>query len=83
MEVPRLGVKLELHLPVYTTVTATPALRRIYDLRRSLWQCWILNPLSEAKNQTRILKDTSHVLNLSHKGNSKMLIASQASAGMS
>ena len=34
-------------------------------------QHWILDPLSEARDQTRILMDTSRVLNsLSHNGNS-------------
>ena len=36
----------------------------------SLQQCWILNPLSEARDQTLIFMDTSLVLNpLNHKGN--------------
>ena len=30
----------------------------ICDLCRNLWQCWILNPLSEVRDQTRILTDT-------------------------
>ena len=37
------------------TATATPNLSCIYDLHRSLQQCWILNPLSEARDQTWIL----------------------------
>ena len=45
VEVPRLGVKLELQLQAYTTATATPDPSCIYDLRRSLQQRWILNPL--------------------------------------
>ena len=41
------------------------------DLCRSLWQHQILDPLSEARDQTHILMDTSRVLNLlSHKRNS-------------
>ena len=32
MEVPRLGVKLELQLPAYTTVTAMPDLSRVFNL---------------------------------------------------
>ena len=40
---------------------------------RSLWQCQIFNPLSEARDQTHILMDTSQVLNpLSHNGNSSL-----------
>ena len=42
MEIPRLGVDLELQLPAYTQPQ----------------QCWFLNPLSGARNQTRILITT-------------------------
>ena len=71
MEVPRLGVELELQLPAYTAAIATWDLSCICDLHCSLWQCQILNPLSEARNQTLILMNTSWVLNpLSHNGNS-------------
>ena len=35
MEVPRLGVKLELQLPAYTTVTAVGDLSHIYDLHHN------------------------------------------------
>ena len=55
MEVPRLGVELELQLPAYTKATTTQVLSRICDLHHSSWQCWILNPLSEAGDRTRIL----------------------------
>ena len=61
MEVPGLWVKSELQLPAYTTATATPALSCICDLYHSLWQCWILNPLSETRDRTCILMDTSQV----------------------
>ena len=47
MEVPRLGVKLELQVLTHTTVTATPGPRGVCDLHHSSWQCWILNSLSE------------------------------------
>ena len=54
MEVPSLvGVKLELQLLTYTTVTATWDLSHICDLHHSSEQCQILNLLSEAKDQTR------------------------------
>ena len=70
MEVPRIGVGAE--LPVYTTATATWDLSRMCNLYHSLWQRWILNPLSGARARTRILMDTSQVLNpLSHNGNSE------------
>ena len=72
MEIPRLGVKLELQPPACTTAIAMPDPRRICDLHHSSWQCWILNPLSQARNQTHILMYTSQVLNLlSHNGNSQ------------
>ena len=71
MEVPTLGVELGLQVPAYATATATPDPSRICDLRRSLRQRQILNPLSEARNPTRILIDISWVLNpLSHNSNS-------------
>ena len=62
MEVPRLGIELELQLPAYATATATWDLSSVCDLHYSLRQHWILNPLSEGRDQTRILTDTSHVL---------------------
>ena len=52
MEVPRLGVKLELQLLAYTTATGTPDLRHVCNLRCSLRQCQILNPLIEARDRT-------------------------------
>ena len=48
MEVPRLGAESELQLPAYATVTATWDPCHIFDLRCGVWQCWILNSLSEA-----------------------------------
>ena len=61
MEVPRLGVKSELQLPAYTTATATQDLSSICDLHHSSWQCQILNPLSEARDRTYVLMDTSQI----------------------
>ena len=57
MEVPRLGVNLELQLPAYTTTTATPDLNCICNLY--LGQHQILNTLSRARDRTQILMDTS------------------------
>ena len=50
MEVPRLGVKLELQLPAYSMATAMPDLSLICDLHHSLQQCVILNSLSRGSN---------------------------------
>ena len=55
MEVPRLGVTLELQLPAYTTATATQDTRHMYGLHYSSWQHWILNPLSETRGRTHNL----------------------------
>ena len=61
MEVPRLGVELELQLLAYTTATATRDPSLICDLHHSSQQCWILNPLGKARDQTHILMDPSQV----------------------
>ena len=59
MEVPRLGVKSELQPPAYTTAMRDPS--HVCDLHHSPQQCQILNPLSEARDRTRILQDTSQI----------------------
>ena len=61
MEVPRLGVKSELHLPAYTTATIMPDLNHVCDLHHSSQQYRLLNPLSKARDQTHILMDTRQV----------------------
>ena len=43
------------------TATATPGPSLVCDLHHSSLHCWILNPLSEARDQTSILMDTSRV----------------------
>ena len=53
MEVPRLGIESELQLPASTSATAMQNPSRIFDPR----QCWILNPLIEARDRTCILMD--------------------------
>ena len=58
MEVLRSGVKSKLQPQAYTTATATPGLSHICNLHCSLWQHQILNPLSEARDQTHTLMDT-------------------------
>ena len=71
MEVPRLGVQLELQLQAYATSTAMLALSCICDLCCSLWQCRIPDPLNEARYQTCMFMDTILGLSLlSHSGNS-------------
>ena len=71
MEVPKLGAELELQLPAYTTATTMPYPRCIYNLHHNSWQRQALNPLSEARDGTHILMDTSQVCNLlSHSENS-------------
>ena len=61
MEVPRLGVELELQLPAYTTATATRDPSHVCDLHHSSWQQQIPDPLREARDQTGILEDTSWI----------------------
>ena len=61
MEVPRLGVKLELQLRAYTTATVMPDLSRLCDLHHSSQQSWILNPLMEARDRIHVLMDTGWV----------------------
>ena len=57
MEIPKLEVKLELQVPTYATARQDP--NHLCNLHHS---CWILNPLSEARDPTHILMDTSPVL---------------------
>ena len=59
MEVPRLGVESELQLSTYTTATAMQVPSHISDFSHSLQQCQILNPLSEARDRTHILRETA------------------------
>ena len=58
MEVPGLGEELELQLQAYATATAMWDPSCICDLHHSLQQHQILNPLSEVRDQIRILMDT-------------------------
>ena len=59
MEVLRIGVQSELHLLAYATATATQDPSCICDLHHSSQQHQILNPLSEARDWTHVLMDTS------------------------
>ena len=57
-------VKSELQLPANTTATAMQDLSGIFHLHPSWRQPSVLNPVIEARDQTHILRDTKHVLNL-------------------
>ena len=61
MEVPRLGVELELQLPACTTATATLDLSHLCNLHLGSWQCQMTYTPSEAKDQTHIPADISQV----------------------
>ena len=78
MKFPRLGVKSELHLLAYATATATQDLSHVGDLHYSSWQCQILNPMSEARDRTHVLMDTSQAhYPLSHNRNSRVCFLSK------
>ena len=61
MEVPRLGVKLELQLQAFATATAIRDPSHICSPHHRSQQHWIPNPLSKAGEQTCILMDTSQI----------------------
>ena len=74
MEASRPGEELELQLLVYTTATAMSDPSCICYPRYSFWQCWISNPLSEARGETSFSHILCQVLNpLSHNGNSNQV----------
>ena len=64
MEVPKLGVELELQLQAYATVTATTDPSCIFDLHHSSWPRQILSPLRKARDQTLILMNPSQVVSI-------------------
>ena len=61
MEVPRLGVESKVQLLTYFTVAATWDPSRVRTLHHSSQLHQILNPLSEARDQTLVLVDVSQV----------------------
>ena len=63
MEVPRLGVELELQPLAYATAMATRDLSRFCKLHHSSWQHRILSPLSKARNGTHNLMVPSQNVN--------------------
>ena len=52
-----LGIKLGVQLQAFVIAMARADLSHIADLHHSLWQYWILNPLSKARDRTCILRD--------------------------
>ena len=76
IEVPGLGVKLEIQLPAYITATATLDLNHICDLHLSLQQRHILNPWAMPGIEPASSETLCQVLNpLSHSTSSLFLIA--------
>ena len=61
MEVPRLGLQVELQLLVYTTATTMQDPSCVYDLHYSSQQRWILNPHSKTRDRTPNLVVTSWI----------------------
>ena len=59
MKVLRLGDESELQLPAYTTATQDPSC--VCNLHHSSWHSRFLNPLSEARDWSHVLMDTSWV----------------------
>ena len=57
MEIPRLGIEIELQLTAYATATAMPDLSLVCELHHSSRQHWILNPLSRDMDWTHILME--------------------------
>ena len=75
MEVPRLGVQLELQSPAHARATETQDPSHVCNLHHSSRQRRILNPLSKARDRTRNLMVPGWIhLPLRHDGNSRNVI---------
>ena len=61
MEILSPGLELELHLAACATATAMQDLSHVCDLYHSSQHCRIPDPLSEARDRTCILLDTSWI----------------------
>ena len=61
MEVPRLGVQLEIQLPVSATARAMRDLSCVFDLHHSSQQRQVTDPLSEARDRTLNFMVTSRI----------------------
>ena len=59
-----------------TTATAMPDPSRVCDPHYSSWQCWILNPLIEARDRTLNLMVSSRIPP-HHDGNSEAFSLTQ------
>ena len=77
MEVAKFGDRIKalklLQLLACTTATATRDPSCVYDLHHSLWQHWIPNPLSKARDQTYNLMVQSQIL-LCHNRDSFLIL---------
>ena len=60
-EVPRLRVESELQLLAYPTAAATWDPSHVCDVHHRSQQCWILNPLSEARDRTWVLMNARRI----------------------
>ena len=52
MEIPRLGLQLELQLLAYATAAGTSDPSHVCNRHHGSWQCRIINPLSKARDPT-------------------------------
>ena len=60
-EVLRLGVEPVLQPLAYAVATAMWNPSSVCDLHHSSWQCWVLNPLIKARDQTFVLTVASEI----------------------